>query len=378
MKKTIHKIRHHFKARFDNKNNKSFEAQGKPNNHKKNIIKLILATTILILLLLIIAGKNKSTAEILIDEFVEAFKGKLGFEYSSDPLSDYVFSKDTPNYNAFAADKKLEGSHRIMLERNGVIMEVKFKSAGFTSKNISGQSDDLNNSSESSKLNNPIQKTIDNLNSELEEITTGLQDISQKITDLEQSVSEVVSKGKIVPENNERIVVFEDAVFGTDLNYRLKEEGIEQKIILKDSKKINNVFRFILNIPDFSYEDAGKGVWYFKNNSNNIMRIPKAYATDGDGKFTNDVEIEVKTTLLVTIMTVKVPHEWLEEKARVYPVTIRTAFEIVPSLRDGTSKPFGNSLPTQSTAVTESTSSTVLNASDSAVTSSSNSAELEP
>src|SRR3989344_1621432 len=388
-KQHLKKASHHLKTHHHENNNPKSEAQEQHKNNIKLFFKVTLITLVIIIFLRIIAGKNKTTAEILIDEFVAALKSQLGFDYNADPLSDYVFSKNTPNYNAYAADKKLSGIHRMLLERDGIKMEIKFKSAEVSSQIQNQTNPDLaavESTTGAAVKSNPIQSTIDELNSQLEEISTGLEDISQKISDIQQDVSEISSKAKMVPENNERKILYQDIVYGTDIIYGLGEEGIKQEIILKNKENLNNIFNFSLNIPDMSYKDVGRGVWYFSNKENKIMRIPKAYAIDSNGKFTNEVDIRVKTTLLVTIMTVNVPLDWLQDKDRAYPVKVWTAFEIVPSLRDGTSKPIDSAKPIDATnpitnqisPITESSNSAVLNASDSAIINATESSKVEP
>jgi len=348
MEKSDTKKRQHKKIHHQVKPEINYEPQKLAKSFhfsKKNALELISATLITLLVLflgLFYIAKNKTTAEILIDEFVDALKSKLGFEYSSDPLADFVFSQVTPNYNAFAADKKQAGTHRLMLERDGAKVEIKFQSAELYPK-ISDSTKSVSSAGQTDATDsagtNPLEQTLDNINAQIDEIGSSLQNISKKITEIQQDISEISSKGKMVAEDGERKVLFQDIVYGTDLDYMLSEGGIQQQIILKNRENLNNRFNFSLNHRDLSYEDVGEGVWYFSNKENKVMRIPKAYAIDADGKFTNDVDIRVKTTLLVTIMTVVVPKEWLEEAGRAYPVKIHTAFEIVPNLRDGKAKP---------------------------------------
>lgn len=309
----------------------------------------VLFVSVVSVLVLYTAGyviiNNRVFADTLLEQFITALKDKMGFEYDLDPNSAFVFKKITPNYNAYSGDKQSNGSNRIFLERNGLFIEVKFASAEIykdvQSPTILAPSQSTSSGSASLAKNNTAQSLLNSINLQIQAINSNINDITQKIVEIEKEVSSITSKGKMIAGERGLKVAFENLVYGTDVQYSLTEAGISQEIVIRLANKLKNYFTFSILMPDFTYKDVGKGVYYFfDKNGDKIMRVPKAWATDSNNTFTNDVEIKIETYLLVHQMTVKVPLSWLEDPKRVFPVTIHTAFEITPELRDGKSAPY--------------------------------------
>jgi len=297
---------------------------------------------IFIAVFLFLSLKNKTTADMLFDELIAALNNQFGFTYDLDPTSKFVFSRATPNYNVYAANKSSNGGHGLLLERNGKTLEIKFDSVDiYPSVLPSIPADSTPTPSPKAEEGKTLlEKTVDDLTSQVNDLGENIEDISEKIAEVEQGISEISSKGKLIPFERGQKVIFEDIVYGLDLDYSLNEGGITQEIKLKNRNNIYNIYTFTLYYPGLIFKDVGNGVWYFQDrDNNNFFRIPKAWATDAKGDFTNDVGISVKAKILATEVKIHVPRDWLEAQQRAFPIIIHTAYEIVPNLRDGNSKP---------------------------------------
>ena len=278
MKKIIHKTNKHFdknKILSDNK------IPSKP--------KMIIIGTFLLLFILYLAKQNRTQGDIFIDKVLMLLKTKFGITQKVDPLKDFIFVKNTPNYNAYSADKKSGGNHRLLIEKDGKTMEIKFHQAENTAKK------------------------------------TKLEKLSGS------------SKARLIEEGAIRRVLFKNFIKDTDINYKLSGAGINQEIIIKNKENLKNHFTFNLIVPDFIYKDLGQGVWYFTTKEKKeIMRIPKGFIKDSKGAFSNDVGVQIKTILFNTKMTIIAPLGWIEDRERTFPLTIYSSFEIVPDLRKQT------------------------------------------
>lgn len=345
-------------------------------------------------------------AQGFLGQMLEIFKEKIGFSYSSDSTK-FIFSKDTPNYRSFAGSVDPIGGHRIMLERDGTSIELSFlsaKNAGDQSSNPSpdtitsvsdvqqmtldtAESILLRLSSASAQGRTPVAPSqsatpderaiIVNAESVLNSLsppqtpsasptlTSEAKDFSlllriksfkidqlslavdRKLEDISKDVSTVVSQAQLVDEPTERKVTFHNINKGLDLDYRLNERGIRQQIILQNKDQIYTIYQFNLESTGLIYKDVGHGVWYFNTLSgNNIMRIPKAWATDADGKHTNDVEVSIEVVKNIgKVLTVTVSSDWLSSPERIFPIIVETAIEVVPEIRKNQTIPSSTPSP---------------------------------
>lgn len=126
-------------------------------------------------------------------------------------------------------------------------------------------------------------------------------------------------------------------------NHQSSLNNIEEKIILQTPAEVQKLAKegitFELNTWGLTFKDVGKGVWYFYNSNNEaIFRIPKGYAIDAAGLFTNDVSVNVfnqqeggaTKTLAQLIIGDK---NWLTSPTRVLPITSQLVLEVIPEKR---------------------------------------------
>lgn len=314
----------------------------------------------------VIVSSRQVHAQESIGNMLESLKEKLGFGYSSDSSLPFIFSKDTPNYRAFAGDRKSGGDHRIMLEKDGFKIGMALLSAEIIDPKTASPSSSINlrntketspsaqiskdkeatvtayllnqNQATSSATESALTKEGNNLikqiQQQMENIDSGLKDLSQKIDNIRQEVNQIVSKAKLVEGKRERKVLFNDILIDIDMVYRLNEGGIKQEIILKNKDKLKNSFTFIVSPDDLVYRNLGHDIWYFYDASGSaMMRLPKSFAKDKKGALTSEVTVQISKQKGKNQMTVNIPIEWLEAPERIFPITIHTALEVIPERR---------------------------------------------
>lgn len=332
-------------------------------------------------------------AQDVVTRIIEFIKSKAGFV--QEDRDGYMFSKDTPSYTALAGDAKNGGGHKVALLQDGVSIELSFLTASLTasvSGDIAGVSTGsaelLPQDAEKLAAALPILEraatdsagitgatyvnesvitaaerlTLDAAYAVFSRVSTAAAeprltdeqrdflllvylrsrkvsvlyaDVNRKMAELQRDVSAVVSKAQLVENETERTVRFAGILPVTDMSYRLTENGMEQLIVITDRSDAKNSFSYALKPHGLTYTNMNnRGMWYFSDAFGPVFRIPRAYATDAGGKFTNDAEVAV-TEVGGTRVTVTIDPVWLADPARAYPVTIHTALEVVPELRDG-------------------------------------------
>lgn len=364
---------------------------------------------------------NPVYAQGLVGQVIELLREKAGFGYSDG--DGFVFAKHTPNYRAFAGVTDPIGGHRIRLERDGAFVELSYVSSAFGYRNAQNErggavklttaqqrlltaAEDLlyrqSTFSAQGRIPVPPEQRMtdeeravvmaaDELLARLANVAEATQsggllsqealdfalllrlkaflirqlslDVDVKLAEVAHEVSSIVSQATLIEEPGERKVSFVNIAPEVTMDYRLNEAGIRQQIILNSVKKAYSVFTFKLNISGLSYTEKGKGVWYFADAKNrSIMRVPKGWAKDSLGTFTNDVDIVLaKEKDVGDVYRVLVPEQWLNAPERVFPVIVETGIEIVPEMRQGaaTITPTDSVAPTVTAAPVASTSSPV-------------------
>lgn len=337
--------------------------------------------------------------EGLVGQVVEMLKEKVGFGYSLDS-TEYIFEKETPNYKAFSGTQNPFGGHRIVLERDGTSVELAFLTANALDERLATgvlgesvvaltpQEDTLladvegmliRESSASAQGRIPLPDSfftsferdriasaaslLNRIDPVLGEATGSGQlalsreaqdfalliriksfriaqhelDIDMKLAAVNRDLSAIMSQATLKEEPSERVVTFHNIAMGADLDYRLRESGIRQQVVLRDAEKRYKNFIFLIKKSGLTVYDVGGGVWYFRTRTGaDIMRIPKGYATDAAGTFTNNVDLVITEQPDVgEVMVVSVSPDWLAAPERVFPVVVETSLEITPEFRDG-------------------------------------------
>lgn len=279
---------------------------------------------------------NSVLAQEVFDKVRETIKEKIGFVPDSEE-SEFVFVRDTPNYRAYTGDKNTGGGHKIKLEKDGKSIELSFLSAegliveekelADTPKEESSDSADL----VPSEIATSGAKVIGNtLSTESAEISPSVQVINQT----EEAGFD--SKAKLVEEETERAVKYEEVTKNVDMVYKLVPAGIKELVFLK-SKDSPNSFTFSLNIKNLSFRQEQNRSYYFFQDPKSeadqgepIIRILRGVAKDASNSSTNEVGVEIKKDGDKHSITLSIPSVWLSSPERIFPVTLEHTFEVVP------------------------------------------------
>ena len=211
---------------------------------------------------------------------------KSGILLPGDPSIAFVFSKNNSYYTAYAGDKKTHGSFRMRIDAVGRYLE-------FTLLDIPEATVD-------------VLKTISSLRS-----------------------VKVKTIAEMADERFERVVMYRNVWPGTSIKYSLTDAGMKELIMLSDPAKRHAAFIFSYRAPHLTVKNIGNGVWYFYDGATPIFRIPKGWAKDAAGAFTNDVTVLIENQHIL----LKVNRAWIQAPDRVFPISIDPSIEIIPSKR---------------------------------------------
>jgi len=293
-------------------------------------------------------------AESIFDRLSDFFKGVSGFEYASDSQSRFIFTKETPNYIAYAGERTDNGSHKIRIEKDGFYLEFSLltasrnyneasKSSGIKETESKPETTDISGAEVLGILSKEQKAIMDKIEAQMKVIDEGLSSISGEIaglqtelSDISEEIRDVTSKAKLVEEKNARVIKFENILPQTDFVYRLNEGGIKEEILINE-KPLNgapNIYVFSLKTENMDFRDLGKGVWYFYDkNGEAIFRIPKGWAKDSNNAINNEVDINLEQKSDYIEVTITVPADWLTSVDRLYPIIIDPTVELVPEKR---------------------------------------------
>lgn len=252
---------------------------------------------------------------------VQEFAKKSGFDYWDNPSADYLYQKETENYTAYAVNRK-SGAHAMRLSAGEFSFE--YALAGIHNASSSGEKIE-----QSIPSNDEARQVLDRIQSLIQSIEKHSDEIDQMLTGGLYMPPQVTA-ARLVDTPSERSVMYEHIAPGMDIRYRLDEGGIKEEIFLHDASHIYTSFVYSYDAHGLSVESVGSGVWYFSDTAaDSVFRIPKGWAKDAAGAFTNDVTIDVRDSVLV----MHINEQWVSSEDRVFPIVIDSSIEIVPEKR---------------------------------------------
>jgi hypothetical protein len=121
--------------------------------------------------------------------------------------------------------------------------------------------------------------------------------------------------------NTQTSVLYSDAFFNTDLQYLLVGNEIKENFILKD-KGAPTSFTQTISIQQGSViEENGKIVFKDKDGVTQY-EMGQLLMSDASGEFSDQVTFSVVKTTQGIDLTINADQEWINDPARVYPITI--------------------------------------------------------
>ncbi len=126
--------------------------------------------------------------------------------------------------------------------------------------------------------------------------------------------------------DGKKAVIFENVYKNIDYKYQTIPLGIKEEIIIKEHTIIKT-FPFYLdfsNVEPQYYTDNLKGTTFFDKNGGYLFNFEKPYAIDANGARTDNVGLTIKkdTQTGKYVAIISLNDEWIDNSARVYPITI--------------------------------------------------------
>lgn len=251
---------------------------------------------------------------------------KAGFVFLNDATSDFMFYRETENYTAYAGDKPTNGGHRMRLSVNKYILDFQLLDVRkYTAPSPSSVSPTLQPTSA-----DPVRAGIESIINRMQSVEKQSGELDRMLEEIQKSQQGIAATARIEETETERLIVFENVREAVDVQYRLNEGGIKEEILLRHPDHRYHTFIYTFDAHGLIAEDVGNLVWYFKDShGTSIFRIPKGYAKDASGAFTNDVRIRILDGYIITTVN----EQWLSSEERVFPITIDPSIEVIPEKR---------------------------------------------
>jgi len=293
----------------------------------RSSIRPLVAVIIGVVFLAIFAWVKPVMAQTVVSQIRDALVTKAGFTFLNDASSDFLYYKESQNYKAYAGDKTTNGGHKMRLSVSRYILD--FSLIGASSVSLLSSSPSATPASPSASTTDEARQALKRIGVLEQSIDETLQKIDTLLDAGQGGALDINTEARLIDTPSERIVLFENVRQGTDIRYRLNEGGIKEEIILRDGQNRNHQYIFSIDAHGLIAKDVGSGVWYFYDRGTPVFRIPKGWAKDASGAFTNDVLISIEGNIL----TITVNEQWLYAKERVFPITIDPTIEVIPEKR---------------------------------------------
>jgi RHS repeat-associated protein len=128
-----------------------------------------------------------------------------------------------------------------------------------------------------------------------------------------------------VPRAEGSRVTYPDAYPGVDLVYEVRNNGLKELLVLKERPQLPVSFRFLLGLGGLTAEQGGGEISLTDGGGEVLFTIPPGWmedAADPDAASSNDVAVQLSTQGGETALELTPDLTWLQDPARVYPVTI--------------------------------------------------------
>lgn len=127
-------------------------------------------------------------------------------------------------------------------------------------------------------------------------------------------------------ENVTSTIKYESILNQIDLQYQIKAECIKESIIINDKSALQEefIFRFTTGGLKAELLENKEIIIYKDNKEDYTFKIEAPYMFDSNNEYSSNIEVTLKQIedTKEYILTIIPNIEWLEEKERVYPVTI--------------------------------------------------------
>ena len=124
---------------------------------------------------------------------------------------------------------------------------------------------------------------------------------------------------ELLAEDN-RAVVYKDALKNVDVAYTVRTSGLKEDIILRDASA-PNVFEFNITVEGLSISEE-EGIIFANSEGQNVFQLAPMYMEDANGKYSDEVEYTIEKSENDYRITIIADKEFLNEPDTQYPVII--------------------------------------------------------
>ena len=135
---------------------------------------------------------------------------------------------------------------------------------------------------------------------------------------------------KLKIDNQKSAIAYEEVYSNVDLEYEISSNQIKESIVL-NSKQDKEKFEFTLDTDGLfpkKETDGSITLYEDKECTKPVSSIMKPYMYDAEGAYSYDVTMDIKEKKGIYTLTVKASNNWLNDKARKYPVVIDPTIEL--------------------------------------------------
>ncbi|MBE6747808.1 MAG: DNRLRE domain-containing protein [Ruminococcaceae bacterium] len=152
---------------------------------------------------------------------------------------------------------------------------------------------------------------------------------------------------KLKIDNQKSAIAYEEVYSNVDLEYEISSNQIKESIVL-NSKQDKEKFEFTLDTDGLfpkKETDGSITLYEDKECTKPVSSIMKPYMYDAEGAYSYDVTMDIKEKKGIYTLTVKASNNWLNDKARKYPVVIDPTIELDVGRTNTTDTYVDNSAP---------------------------------
>lgn len=158
-----------------------------------------------------------------------------------------------------------------------------------------------------------------------------IKTVDAKVIEKEKRLLNSNSENEKIEEktNLEKVtssIKYENILNEIDLQYDVKAERIKESIIINSKEGLQEEFIFKFNTGELKAEllDNKEIVIYKEDKEEYIFKIEAPYMFDSNEEYSSDIEVKLEQDEDTNeyILTLIPSKEWLEDKERVYPITI--------------------------------------------------------
>ncbi|MEE1505302.1 MAG: DNRLRE domain-containing protein [Acutalibacteraceae bacterium] len=240
---------------------------------------------------------------------------------------EFVASKtDTPV--KFPDEFKKDGSKEITVNTDGYEISFSPKTSLNLFKKTEGSIKDKNELESTKIVGKFNEKQNGKITTSKELKAIDKAEAKEEINSTEKINASDIKKNnrneKFKVENKSGAVVYEDVFNNADLEYELNNSQIKESIVVNE-KRNNYVFEFNMDLGGLYpvvCQNGSINLCSDEEGKNPVAKIEAPYMVDSNGEYSDAVTMTIEPNAEKYILTITADENWLNDKARAYPVVI--------------------------------------------------------